>query len=68
MWYISGAYENIDYNKRISCVVMFDGSLNVQIGGYLLKINYIKLTVMHGVKQTVSLFFNDVFKIPTEKK
>ena len=55
MWYIYGAYENIDSNKRISCVVMFDGSLNVKIGGYLLKINYIKLTVMHGVKYTLFL-------------
>ena len=43
---------------------MFDGASNVQLGGKLLKVNYPKLTVMRGVEHTVSLFFNDVSKIP----
>ena len=43
---------------------MFDGDSNVQIGGKLKEMYYPKLTVMHGVEHTVSLFFNDVFKIP----
>ena len=43
---------------------MFDGASNVQFAGRLLKVNYPKLTVMRGVEHTVSLFFNDVSKIP----
>ena len=45
-------------------VVMFDGTSNVQISGELLKIQYPKVSVMSGVEHTVSLFFNDVSKIP----
>ena len=43
---------------------MFDGASNVQLGGKLLKAYYPKLTVMRGVEHTLSLFFNDVSKIP----
>ena len=43
---------------------MFDGASNVQLGGRLLKVHYPKLTVMSGVEHTMSLFFNDVSKIP----
>ena len=43
---------------------MFYGASNVQLAGRLLKVNYPKLTVMRGVEHTVSLFFNDVSKIP----
>ena len=41
---------------------MFDGALNVQISGILLKVHYPTLTVMCGVEHTV-FFFNDVSKI-----
>ena len=43
---------------------MFHGYLNVQLSGRLLKVYYPKLTVMRCVEHTVSLFFNDVSKIP----
>ena len=43
---------------------MFDGALNVQLTGELLIIHYPKIKVMRGVEHTVSLFFNDVSKIP----
>ena len=43
---------------------MFDGTSNVQLDGEMLKINYPNISVMSGVEQTVSLFFNDVSKIP----
>ena len=43
---------------------MFDGDSNVQLGGKLLKLHYPKLTVMRGIEHTVSLFFNDISKIP----
>ena len=36
----------------------------MQLGEILLKVNYPKLTVMRGFEQTVSLFFNNVPKIP----
>ena len=45
-------------HKSIIYVVMFDAASNVQLAGELLKINYPKVSVMRGVKQTVSLFFN----------
>ena len=47
---------------------MFDGSSNVQLAGELLKIHYPKVSVMRGVEHTLSLFFNDVSKIPVANK
>ena len=43
---------------------MFNGASNVQLGDKLLKYHFPKLMVMHGIEHTVSLFFNDVVKIP----
>ena len=43
---------------------MFDGASNVQLAGELFQIRYPKITVMRGFEHTVSLFFNDVSKIP----
>ena len=43
---------------------MFDGASNIQLAGELLKIHYPNITDMSGVEHTVSLFFNDVTKIP----
>ena len=45
-------------------MIMFDGASNVQLAGELLQIRYPKITVMRGVEHTLSLFFNDVSKIP----
>ena len=56
--------KEIDPAKTLSDIVMFDGDSNVQLAGRLLKVNYPNLTVMRGVERTVSLFFNDVSKIP----
>ena len=39
---------------------MFNGASNVKLGGDLLNIVYLKLTVMRGVEHTVYLLFNDV--------
>ena len=55
--------KEIDPAKRLSDIVIFDRTLNVRLSGRLLKVNYPKLTVMHGVEHTVSLFFNGVSKI-----
>ena len=55
--------KEIDPAKKLSDIVIFDGSSNVQIAGRLLKVHYPKLTVMRGVKHTVLLFFNYVSKI-----
>ena len=43
---------------------MFDGASNVELDGELLKIHYPNISVMRGVDHTVSLFFNDISKIP----
>ena len=54
----------IDPHKSITDVVMFDGASNVQISDELLKIDYPKVSVRRGVEHNVSLFLNDVSKIP----
>ena len=54
----------IDPRNNLTDLLIFDGASNVQLGGKLLKVHYPKLTVMLGVEHTVSLFFNDVSKIP----
>ena len=43
---------------------MFDGYSNVELGSRPLKVLDTKLTFMHCVEHTVSLFFKDVSKIP----
>ena len=43
---------------------MFDGASNVQLADKLLTIHYPTFSVLRGVEHTVSLFFNDVSKIP----
>ena len=50
--------REIDPKKTFTDIVMFGGSLNVQLGGKLLKVHYPKLTVMRGFEHTVLLFFN----------
>ena len=57
-------FKRIDPHKSIIDVIMFDGASNVQLSGELLQIRYPKITVMRGVEHTVSLFFNDISKIP----
>ena len=56
--------KEIDPPKKLTDIIMFDGATNVQLLGRILKVHYPKLTVMRGVEHTVSLFFNDVYKIP----
>ena len=56
--------RKIDPHKSITDVLMFDGASNVQLTSEVLKINYWNMSVMCGVEHTVSLFFNDVTKIP----
>ena len=43
---------------------MSDRASNVQLAGKLLKIHYPKVSIMREVEHTVSVFFNDVTKIP----
>ena len=56
--------KGIDPTKNLSDIVMFDGALNVELTGIILKVYYPKLTVMSGVEYTASLFFNNVSKVP----
>ena len=42
---------------------MFNGALNVQLGGEPLKIHYLKFTVISGVEHTVYSYLNDASKI-----
>ena len=54
--------KNIDTNNKITYIIMFDGSLDVQMEVKLFKCNYKKLTVMCGVEHTVYKCFNDFSK------
>ena len=54
----------MDSRKSISYVVMLYGASNVQLGGEFLYIYYRNISVMRWFEHTVSLFFNDVSKIP----
>ena len=56
--------KEIDPRKKLTDVIIFDGASNVQLGGNILKVHYTKLRVMRRDEHTVSLFFNDVSKIP----
>ena len=56
--------RTIDPDKSITDVVMLDWASNVQLGGYILKNHYPKLTVMCEVEHIISIFFDDVSKIP----
>ena len=38
--------------------------MNLQLGSELLKIHYSKISVMHGVKHTVYIFFIDISETP----
>ena len=40
----------IDPDKTLTYIVMFDGAPNVQLGGKLLKVHYPTLTVMRRVE------------------
>ena len=62
--YFLSRLKELILTSQFTDVVMFDGASNVQLAGELLKIRYPKITVMRGVEHTVSLFFNDVSKIP----
>ena len=56
--------KEIDPAKQLTDIVLFDGASNVQLAGKLLKVHYTKLTFMRSVEHTLSLFSNDVSKIP----
>ena len=45
--------EEVDAAKKLSNIVMFDGSSNVQLGARLLKVNHQKFIVIRGVEHTV---------------
>ena len=48
--------KEIDPATTLSGTVMFDGASNVQLSGRLLKVHYLKLTVVRGVEHKFSLF------------
>jgi hypothetical protein len=45
-------------------LILFDGAANMQKAGRVLATKYKRLTVLHGAEHVMSLFFNDIFKIP----
>lgn len=45
-------------------LVIFDGASNVQKAGKLLAAQFPRIAVIHGAEHVISLFFQDVFKLP----
>ena len=45
-------------------LVAFDGASNVQKAGRILSIVFPRVTCIHGTEHVLSLFFDDVFKLP----
>jgi hypothetical protein len=52
--------QKTDYRGVVD-LVLFDGTSNVQNAGKLVSITYPRITVVHGAKHVVSLFFKDIF-------
>ena len=59
-----GHMKETDPRQKLPDIVMNNGASNVQLSVIILKVHCPQLKVMHGVEHTVSLFFNDVSKIP----
>ena len=45
-------------------LVVFDGASNVQKAGRILSIVFPRVTCIHGAEHVLSLFFDDIFKLP----
>lgn len=45
-------------------LVIFDGASNVQKAGSMLEAKFPHLSVLHGAEHVLSLFYNDVFRLP----
>ena len=41
----------------------FDGAANVQLGGKILEVIYLRSYSLHGGEHVISLFFNDLAKL-----
>jgi len=68
--YISGLFhEHIaameEKFPKSTDVIIFDGATNVQNAGRLMEARYPHISVLHGAEHVVSLFFHDVFNLPT---
>ena len=67
--YIAGLFRPHieEFHKESSdCVdlALFDGASNVQKAGEILAAKFPQITVIHGAEHVISLFYDDVFKIP----
>jgi hypothetical protein len=55
-------------HRGVVDLLLFDGASNVQNAAKLASITYPHITVVHGAKHVVSLFFKDIFtKMPVFK-
>ncbi len=69
--YIATLFEphmkRLDPQKKVIDLLYFDGATNVQKAGRILCAKYPRATCLHGSEHVVSLFFNDISKIPAIK-
>jgi len=52
------------HTPKVVDLVLFDGASNVQLAGNILNAHFPRISVVHGAEHAMSLFFNDLFKIP----
>ncbi len=69
--YIAKLFEQhmrtLDPTKKVVVLLYFDGASNVQKAGHILCAKYPRVTCLHGAEHVVSLFFDDISKIPAIK-
>ena len=53
--------------KTLTNVVLFGGSSNSQKSDQILAYKYPRISILHGVKENISIFFYDVSNIPAIK-
>jgi hypothetical protein len=65
--YMEETIVKYDSMKLLTDVFFFDGASNVQKGGQILEVIYPRSYSLHGGEHVVSLFFNDLAKLPQIK-
>jgi hypothetical protein len=69
--YIARLFEphlkTLDPTKKVVDLLYFDGASNVQKAGQILCAKYPRVTCLHGAEHVVSLFFDDISKLPAIK-
>ena len=59
--------RKLDPSQKWTDLFFFDGARNMQLGGEVIKVEYPRVTCLHGCEHGVALAFSDWAKIPLIK-